>query len=460
MSKEIKKQKQKFAPKMKFWVIFTPVLAFIFGFIVFVSDLVIRKTYSKLNEAMFDYSECNQAISNFREASEYLTNQVRFFVLNQSPVYMNSFMYETEDLDRRSTALKIVQMTHAGDAVDENLSRAFKESEKLKGTEFYAMKLICVAKAFDSETTPYTIKNINLSDEDKLLSPAAKIKKAQDLVYEYEYLTAKNRIMRYSSGAHNSLVEYYMEIQKDSDAKIIHLFTIQIVFIVLVLSTFTVFCVFVIFYVLIPIRKNVQCIENGKRMSLSGAHEVRTIGKAYNILCDKNDVTASVLKHKAEHDPLTGLINREAFENIKMAYMNVEEQIAYLMIDVDLFKQINDKFGHLAGDDVLRKISELLIDQFRNTDYVARVGGDEFAIIMTKLGENPRDVIERKIRCINESLIGMNDGLPAVSLSVGVAFGVGYSDKLVHFADVALYRVKEKGRCNCDFYEGIVGADE
>ena len=76
MSKESNIKKRKFAPKMKVWVIVTPVLAVFFGLLVIVSDVEIQKTYRKLNEVMFDYSECNQAISNFREASEVLINQI------------------------------------------------------------------------------------------------------------------------------------------------------------------------------------------------------------------------------------------------------------------------------------------------------------------------------------------------------------------------------------------------
>ncbi|MDY4985594.1 MAG: GGDEF domain-containing protein [Treponema sp.] len=454
MSKESNIKKRKFAPKMKVWVIVTPVLAVFFGLLVIVSDVEIQKTYRKLNEVMFDYSECNQAISNFREASEFLTNQIRFYVSIHNPVYMSSFMYEVDDLNRRETAVRIVEMTHKDDAVGENLNRAFKESERLKKTELYAMKLVCDAVNMNAKSMPLQMLNINLTEADKQLSAAEKIKKAQDIVYDYEYLSYKNTILRYSAGAHNSLVEYFMDVQKESDRKINRLFITQFVLVILVLVTFSIFCLFIILYVLIPIRKNVQCIVQGKRMSHSGADEVLTIAKAYNTLCDKNAVTASVLKHKAEHDSLTGLINREAFENIKQAYTGIDEPLAYLMIDVDLFKTINDKYGHMAGDDVLRKVSELLLDQFRNTDYVGRIGGDEFAIIMTKLGDNPEEIIARKIRHINETLIQMVDGLPPVSLSVGAAISdYGYSDELIRKADEALYKVKENGRCNCEIME-------
>lgn len=188
-------------------------------------------------------------------------------------------------------------------------------------------------------------------------------------------------------------------------------------------------------------------------MGMKGGFEVRYIAAAYNALCDKNAVTASILKHKAEHDPLTGLINRNAFDHIKEALINADEPIAYLIVDIDLFKGINDKYGHLVGDQVLKRIANLLAEQFRNSDYVARIGGDEFAVIMTKFGTTPMDIIQRKIDSLNKQLQTVQDGMPSVSLSVGVAFSEnGYNDDLVARADKALYTVKRGGRCNCSFY--------
>ena len=129
------------------------------------------------------------------------------------------------------------------------------------------------------------------------------------------------------------------------------------------------------------------------------------------------------------------------------------EPVAYLIIDLDFFKSVNDKYGHPVGDLVLKKIADILSEQFRNTDYVARIGGDEFAVIITKFGDTPEIVIQRKIETINRMLQNTEDGLPKVSLSVGVAIStMGYNIKLEKQADKALYHVKQGGRCNCSFF--------
>ena len=124
------------------------------------------------------------------------------------------------------------------------------------------------------------------------------------------------------------------------------------------------------------------------------------------------------------------------------------------MIDLDNFKQINDGYGHQVGDSILQKVANLLSENFRSTDFPARIGGDEFAVIVTDFSENMKSVILNKIEMINMVLKNPDDGLPKISLSVGAAFSEnGFSDELYKNADIALYEVKEKGRCGCRFYE-------
>ena len=106
------------------------------------------------------------------------------------------------------------------------------------------------------------------------------------------------------------------------------------------------------------------------------------------------------------------------------------------------------------GDQVLKWVAKLLEESFRATDYPARIGGDEFAVIMANVYEDQRFIIEAKIANINETLQNPSKGMPKVSLSVGGAFSKdGFTDDLYHKADLALYDVKEHGRCGCRFYD-------
>ena len=93
-------------------------------------------------------------------------------------------------------------------------------------------------------------------------------------------------------------------------------------------------------------------------------------------------------------------------------------------------------------------------DQFRSEDYLIRIGGDEFAALIMDITCSERMVIQEKINKINRNLQNTEDGLPAISLSVGIAFSEeGYKDKLFKNADKALYQTKDNGGCGYSIYE-------
>ena len=156
------------------------------------------------------------------------------------------------------------------------------------------------------------------------------------------------------------------------------------------------------------------------------------------------------LANKAETDELTGLLNRAGYDRL-LEELDLNST-TLLLVDTDKFKGINDTFGHETGDRVLQKISRSLIGNFRQNDYVCRIGGDEFAILMVNVGTLENEKIAEKIRYINRELAGsIDDELPAVSVSVGVAHGAGAESwsELFRHADAVLYRVKQNGGRGC-----------
>ena len=120
----------------------------------------------------------------------------------------------------------------------------------------------------------------------------------------------------------------------------------------------------------------------------------------------------------------------------------------------DKFKEVNDHYGHAVGDIVLSTLGQTLRNYFRENDIIGRIGGDEFAIIMVEMTSDLQYTISDKIKAVNEELAMAEDGVPAVSLSVGVAFAdrENPGESIFKDADKALYRVKENGRNGCDFY--------
>lgn len=421
---------------------------------LFFNTFDIWHEYNFFVSETFDYTECDKAVNDFRDAEQYLSNQMQLFAINHKPEFLDNYYKEYNTVKRRQSALEILQLTHVGDDADIKLRMALRESEYLREVEIYSQKLIIEGLNDPAKFQKYNYVDIVLTDEDKALSSQQKIKKGIDLLFDNYYISTQERILKNSSASLNAIIYNSLSSQKKHNAIIEKRFFYISLNIILLLIASAIYYFIIIRLILRPLTKHIKSIEKGNKIEVIGSREFRFIAKTYNSLIEKNEIKASALRHKAEHDFLTGLINREAFEQIKNIYKEASEEVAYLLIDIDYFKKINDTYGHPIGDEVLKKIGHLLSDQFRDTDYVARIGGDEFAVIMTKFGESPVSVIHRKISSINTILQNIQDGLPSVSLSVGVSFSeCGFIDELEKQADEALYRVKKGGRCNCSFYK-------
>ena len=204
--------------------------------------------------------------------------------------------------------------------------------------------------------------------------------------------------------------------------------------------------------ILFPLNEYIARIRAYETLPLRGAKELRYLAQAYNSMFAANQRHSDHLLYQAEHDPLTGLFNRGAFDDLRRAHQR--EHIGLMLIDVDNFKRVNDDYGHDTGDRVLKKTADLLSHSFRATDYPCRIGGDEFSVIITDISPSVKGVVQRKIRQVGEGLSRTEDGLPPVTLSVGVAFSdqCGPDQDLYKLADAALYRVKARGRNGCAFY--------
>ena len=149
------------------------------------------------------------------------------------------------------------------------------------------------------------------------------------------------------------------------------------------------------------------------------------------------------------HDQLTGVYNRNKFKKISDAeteeFTICEEMpLSIIMVDLDFFKKINDKYGHESGDIVLKHTAKILVKSVRASDYVIRWGGEEFIIILTGCNIDKAVGIAEKIR---KNVEDSENSVCPVTASIGVAEYVGgsYHD-VIECADVALYQAKKNGR--------------
>ncbi len=174
----------------------------------------------------------------------------------------------------------------------------------------------------------------------------------------------------------------------------------------------------------------------------------------------KREIAEKNLKHLAEHDPLTGLPNRILFaDRLKQAIKNAkryEESVAVLFIDLDHFKNVNDSLGHSAGDKLLQDVSKRLKNSVRQSDTVARLSGDEFAIILDHFNhvDTIISVVQNIMHSLEKPLYIENQEL-YITLSLGISLfpeDAQDTDTLIKNADTAMYKAKNSGRNNYQFY--------
>jgi diguanylate cyclase (GGDEF)-like protein len=174
--------------------------------------------------------------------------------------------------------------------------------------------------------------------------------------------------------------------------------------------------------------------------------------KAQQEITDRKKAEEAI-KHLAHHDALTGLPNRRLFnERINLEISRSERNqlmIGVMLFDLDHLKNVNDSFGHTIGDLLLQSVGQRLLGLLRKSDTVARMGGDEFLLILPEMNQ-PEDAIqtaERVLSAIRTPFLLEGHHIN-ITTSIGISFypndGIGV-DELVKKADIAMYKAKEKG---------------
>ena len=172
------------------------------------------------------------------------------------------------------------------------------------------------------------------------------------------------------------------------------------------------------------------------------------------------------LSHAAQHDFLTGLPNRSLVnDRITQAISfsaRYTQQLAVMFVDLDLFKKINDSLGHAVGDKLLQQVAIRIVACVRRSDTVARIGGDEFVVLLSQVGHAEDAVfIARKILSSLAEPYLIDQKQLQINASIGVSTypddGTD-SETLIHRADTAMYEAKKLGRNNCQFFRAEMQA--
>lgn len=214
--------------------------------------------------------------------------------------------------------------------------------------------------------------------------------------------------------------------------------------------------------------------KDGSRVEVSmtvsavrdGAGRIVCASSISRPLTAPSDLSVEVA-YMALHDTLTGLPNRALGEDRLAACLQARVRrlgtLAVLFVDLDHFKAVNDQFGHVAGDQVLRAAAERLESVLRPGDTVYRYGGDEFIIICSEIRDAGQalNVAERVARSLRFSFQIDGDRLISISASIGVATGDPDDTPggLIHKADRAMYKAKDSGRARVELYDQSVDGE-
>lgn len=437
---------------------FTVITAIVFCFILIISSTVNNRFHAVKN-AIDKFITCEQSSELIKESTNYLTDQARLFVVTYKTEYVKAYLNEINVTKRQQKALEALErVCSEKDLALQRLKIAMEQAQSLINMELYAIRL--AYKVIDEENIPVDVRKINIRNID-LNIPKEKLKEtAINNLFGEGYLIYKTRInenCRLTIAAIEQQIKDELNLNADELGSNIN--RLRFLFLILLMVNVFLFIAFAIL-VILPLERFQRSIQNDEKLNVIGSLECKHLAESYNEIYDLKAQNEKSLLKKAEYDALTGILNRRAFDQVCDTSKEKKQKIALLLIDMDNFKFINDNYGHAGGDTALKELARILTETFREGDYVARIGGDEFAAILPDCTSHAAETIVRKINKVNDLLMDIEDGISPVSISVGVAFAnEGFDEDLYKRADKALYKVKEKGKRNCAIYSPEMDAD-
>ncbi len=262
------------------------------------------------------YIQCENAAKELQEGADYLTEQVRLYVMTGRAEYLDSYVREVNVTKRREAALDELDTYFNGTSVFASLQEAFDSSKKLTESEYYAMRLVLETTGQSEATWPEEVKNVTLAEKDRLLRESEKVAAAQQIVTGRKYLDTKTKI---KDDISNGISELQVDIKKqrkeslDVFAGIYQQVEFSIIPLVILMLGI---CIIIRKLIAKPLCCYSECIQAEMPLPITGVAELQNLAETYNRVCMENRETQKQLQYQAEHDALTGLLNRGFFEKI------------------------------------------------------------------------------------------------------------------------------------------------
>lgn len=201
------------------------------------------------------------------------------------------------------------------------------------------------------------------------------------------------------------------------------------------------------------LRKQVEVLSAGNLdvvCEWRGKDELSVLGKTLDYMRSRLNENFNAMKEIAVTDELTQLPNRRGFNIEVKILMDLSKRynhpLSIAMLDIDYFKYVNDTYGHRVGDEVLKKLSTLIRKSVRTTDLFARIGGEEFVLVMPETSTRVAKKLLNELRKVVAQYLFPHGEKLTVSIGMTSYSGVEHVEKLLETADKALYEAKETGR--------------
>ena len=424
---------------------------------VIISGLMLFSTYHlfssfrHLTETSEQQIELRKAARELMDASDYLTEKVQRFSVLGDRRFLEEYFEEAFVANHREEAIATMAEGTGTQAALEKLQTAMASSVELMDREYYAMQLVIEAQGYTEY--PEVLQSVTLSDEDMALSPSEKMLRAAQMVHDDEYYEQKDRIRENMRASLDELEQ----MAYDTDASALESLRDELLLVRVIIILQTIVILVMVWLTarlgIHPVLNAVERIKEDSPIPEVGANEFRYLARTYNKMYEVYKKSLASLNFKASHDELTGAYNRAGYD---LLLSSIDLGSTYMMlVDVDNFKTINDTYGHEVGDKVLTKLVQVLKKNFRSDDYICRIGGDEFVVFMVHSSEMQHNQVASKIKAINKELNEPEDGLPPVTISVGITHGTEATDAVDLFekTDAAMYQAKKNGKRTYRFHK-------
>lgn len=448
------KQEHKRAIPLQTIIIVMVAIGFLISLVLLYFMYQTSKSYVQMRSSTDNYIASQALASDLLAGSDSLTAHARGFVITGDPEQANLYYGDTQARNAIDEAMSRVREYSVDERIMSQLENAMQLRKRLMATEDYAMRLKVESMGEDISGYPAKLQGVQLLPADMQLSRDEQDEKARSFLFDIDYESTQNEIKLRINKGMDVLMSDMLKKQVESSDNLMSVLHNQQILTGALMCSLLALAVIVFVMVIFPLRRQISNMSNDQELNEEGTSELRFLARTYNRLRDQNQINTEKLNHEATHDELTGLFNRSAYAAMLDELTKEGESIALIEVDVDLFKHINDRYGHDIGDAVLRSVADSLLGSFRREeDMVCRIGGDEFAVIMRNTDSSSKDLICDKLKKVAAKLKNSGEDVPKVTLSVGVAFtDQMIEDKgLFKTADIALYQMKRCGRNGVGF---------